>query len=118
MTQLGPFDISLIFQKNTEVAPGHLAVMDQMTVTFSPQQFKALVRAMNETLTAYETSFGALTIANADTAPLRTAEQLTAQISAARKAAATANEAIPSSTEPQPPSKRSRAASRKKEIQP
>src|ERR1039458_5194095 len=80
MTQLGPFDISLIFQKGSEIAPGHSALMDQVCVIFSHQQFKALVRSLTETLIGYEAAFGELTIPDTDIAPNRSAAEITAQI--------------------------------------
>jgi hypothetical protein len=110
-TQLGPFDISLIFQKVSELMPGTMAVTDQVSVTFSPQQFKALVKALSETLMGYEAAFGELKIPEQDIAPNRDAKAITAQIEEARKSAQPT-----SSSEPQPPVKQSRAARQKKAI--
>jgi hypothetical protein len=84
----------------------------------SPQHFKAFVRSVNETLTAYESVFGALQVPEGDIAPMHTAEQLQkrmlenrdrvkAQIEAAAKSSS-----APSSTEKKPPSKRSRGVAR------
>lgn len=114
LTGLSPFDITLTFQKTTEFVPGQIAQIDMIALILAPQHFKALVRSLNETLKAYEDSFGELTIADADTLPLRSAEQIKTQISAARERAAAATNP-PSSTEPPPPSKRSRGAAQKKE---
>lgn len=96
-TSLSPFDITIMFQKMGEVMPGQAAVVDQVAVIFSPQQFKALVRSMNETLTGYEAAFGSLTISDADTKPLRTSDQLVQKIDEAR--AQTRRESNPSSSE-------------------
>jgi transcriptional regulator with XRE-family HTH domain len=73
-----------------------MGIADQVAVTFSPQHFKALVKSLSETLQAYEASFGALTISDADTAPIRNAAEILAMIQAA-KAKTHPN---PSSTEP------------------
>ena len=48
MTSLSPFDITIVFQKMMEVAPGQPAIVDQVAVSFSPQQFKALVKSFTE----------------------------------------------------------------------
>jgi hypothetical protein len=71
------------------------------------------VRAITETLIAYEKGFGELTISDMDTAPNRTATEILGMISAAKLAHAASTSASP--TEPPPPSKRSHGASRKKE---
>jgi len=101
---MGPFDISLTFQKTSEISPGQLTLVDQAAVTVSPQHFKAFVRSANEALAAYEQAFGILTISEQDTAPTRNAAQITQMIRAAQEAA----RPNPSSTELLPPSKRSR----------
>ena len=107
---LGPFDIYIIFQKTTEIAPSQIGIVDLMSFSMSPQHFKAFVVALNETLVAYENSFGRLTISKDETTPTRSAAQIEALIAEqkAKRAAAI------SSNEPPPPSKRSRASSRKK----
>jgi hypothetical protein len=112
-TQMGPYDITIIIQKTTEIAPGVPGVVDQCAVSFSPQHFKAFVRGLSETLAAYEQSFGELTIPDADTAPKKTAAEISAMIDEARKSGQL--NPITSSTEPPPPSKRSRGAAPKKE---
>jgi Protein of unknown function (DUF3467) len=105
---MGPFDLSIIFQKATEVLPGQMGVADQVSVTFSPQHFKALVRSLNETLAAYETAFGELKISDTETAPKKTAAEIVALVDAHRRA----NAAMASSNEPPQPGKRSRGAVR------
>jgi Protein of unknown function (DUF3467) len=109
LSHLSPFDITILFQKASEVVPGQMGVMDQVAVTFSPQHFKALVKSLSETLQAYETAFGALTISDADIAPMRNAAEIVAILQAV-KAKTHPN---PSSTEPKPRAKRSRAAAPK-----
>jgi hypothetical protein len=84
LTMLGGFDITLLFQKQTEIAPGQSVVMDQVAVILAPQHFKALIRSLNETLTAYEKVFGALTIPDADTAPRKSAEEIEKIVRGAR----------------------------------
>jgi hypothetical protein len=78
-----------------------------------PQHFKALVRSLNETLEAYEAVYGVLQIPDTDTAPQKNAEEIAEAIEDARAKAK--ESAIPSSTEPPPPSRRSRGAAQKKE---
>jgi hypothetical protein len=114
LTQLGPFDITLTFQKASEAVPGQLAAIDQVAVVLAPQHFKALVRSLNETLQAYETIYGALTIPDADTSPQRNAAEIVEMVKTLKEKA----QPIPSSTAPRPPAKRSRGAPRKKEPQP
>jgi len=109
LNHLGPFDMTIIFQKASEIVPGQMGVMDQVAVTFSPQHFKGLVKSLSETLQAYEASFGALTISDADTAPMRNAAEIVAMLQAA-KAKVNPN---PSSTEPKERAKRSRAVAPK-----
>jgi hypothetical protein len=112
-TQMGPYDITILIQKATEIVPGVPGVIDQCAVSFSPQHFKALVRGLNETLAAYEQSFGELTISDADTAPKRTAAEISSIIDEARKSGQL--NPLTSSTEQPPLSKRSRGAAQKKE---
>jgi hypothetical protein len=109
LNQLSPFDITIIFQKASEVVPGQIGIMDQVAVTFSPQNFKALVKSVSETLQAYEASFGALTIPDEDTAPTRNAAEIAMMIQTA-KAKTHSN---PSSSEPKPRAKQSRSAAPK-----
>lgn len=87
-----------------------MGVNDLVSVSLSPQNFKSFVRAANETLKAYENTFGALTISDADTAPMRDAAEVE-RLLKERRAALRPN---PSSNEPQAPAKQSRSASRKK----
>jgi hypothetical protein len=83
-TTLGAFDISLLFQRISEIEPGKQGNTDQVLVTLSPQHFKALVRSLNETLKAYETAFGALTISDTESAPSRSAEEMIGLVETAR----------------------------------
>jgi hypothetical protein len=101
-TSLTAFDITVMFQKLSEVTPGQPAVLDQVAVSFSPQQFKALVRSLGETLKGYESVFGELAIPDADTAPFKTAEQISESIAAGRREAQEAKAADASSTAKKP----------------
>jgi hypothetical protein len=107
LVNLNPFDITIIFQKVSEVVPGQAGVIDQVSVTFSPQHFKAVVKSLNETLQAYEASFGALSISDADTAPMKSAAEIIRRLQDAK------THPKPSSTEPKLHGKRSRAAAPK-----
>jgi hypothetical protein len=111
-TQLGPFDITLNFQRNAEITPGQLAAVDQVSVTFSPQHFKALLNSLNETLKAYETLYGELNIPTEETAPGSDAAAIVGILRAAKNRA-TAENATSSSAPPQP-SSRPRGASPEK----
>jgi hypothetical protein len=107
-TNIGPFDLSILFQKASEILPGQMGIVDQVSVTLSPQHFKALVRSLNETLAAYENAFGELNISEADTAPQKTALEIVGAVNEQRKA----RHAAMSSNEAPRPSKRSRGAAR------
>jgi Protein of unknown function (DUF3467) len=109
LVQLSPFDITLVFMKNTDFT-GQTMQVDQVSVAMSPQHFKALVKSLNETLMAYERSFGTLTIPDADIQPTFDASQIEKNIQAGREAKKEAIKAMVSSTEKKPPSKRSRGA--------
>jgi hypothetical protein len=111
LTGLGPFDITLTFQKGSEIMPGQMAAVDLVAVVMAPQHFKAFVRSLNQTLEAYETLFGALTIPDTETTPAKTADEIVEIMKTVREKAA----ATSSSIEPPPPSKRSRGAHQKKE---
>jgi hypothetical protein len=111
LTQLGPYDISITFQKGMEIAPGQGALVDQVVVTVSPQHFKALVKSLVETLDAYEMLYGKLAIPDSETTPLKTAAEITTLIRTAKEGA----KVTPSSTEQPPPAKRSRGVRRPKE---
>jgi len=89
---------------------GQPVQVDQVAVAMSPQHFKALVKSLNETLTAYERTFGALTIPESDIQPTFNASQIEENIQAGREARKAATEAMVSSIEKKPPSKRSRGA--------
>lgn len=110
-TNIGAFDITLLFQKRTEISPGQQGILDCVAVTFSPQHFKALVRSLQETLKGYEDAFGKLSIADSDTAPQTSAEQIAEAVKSAREPGGLLN---PSPIEPLRPEKRSRGASREK----
>jgi len=110
---ISPFDVSIIFQKMSEVSPGQPGLVDQVGVTLSPQQFKALVRSLSETLKAFEESFGGLTIPESDTRPTKTADEISKSIAEARKRAEETRSNL-SSSEPLPPPEQSPASRRKK----
>jgi hypothetical protein len=114
-TNIGPFDLSILFQKASEIVPGQMGIVDQVLVSLSPQHFKALVRSLNETLSAYESVFGELSISEADTAPQKTALEIAGMVNDYRKSR---NIVTSSSTEPPPPLKKSHSASGEKESQP
>ena len=101
----------------SEAVPGQPAIVDQVAVAFSPQQFKSLVRAMTETLKAFENSFGELTIPDADTRPMKSAEEISKNITDAKKKAAEMQSNL-SSSEPPQPSEQSSSSRRKKGHQP
>jgi Protein of unknown function (DUF3467) len=85
LTMLGAFDVTLVLQKQSEISPGQPAILDQIAVVFSPQHFKGLVRSLNETLTAYEAVFGALTIPDTETTPPNNALDIERAIRSARE---------------------------------
>jgi Protein of unknown function (DUF3467) len=113
LVQLSPFDVTLIFMKNTDFA-GQTVQVDQASVAMSPQHFKALVKSLNETLTAYEHSFGTLNIPDMDIQPTFNASQIEKNIQTSREAKKEAMEAMVSSTEKKPPSKQSRGVRKAK----
>src|SRR5271168_589498 len=91
LTSLSPFDISVLFQKNTEISPGQYGPIDMIAVTFSPQHFKSVVRSLIETLAAYELSFGELNIPDEDTKPLKDRTELAALVQSAKERARAAS---------------------------
>jgi hypothetical protein len=94
---------------------GQTVQVDQVSVTMSPQHFKAFCLSLNETLKAYESGFGALNIPESDTKPLRDAAQIGNLISEAREKRLALEKSVtsnPSSTEKKRPSKRSRGAAK------
>jgi hypothetical protein len=95
--------------RNADFA-GQAVQIDQVSVAMSPQHFKALVKSLTETLTAYERSFGTLTIPDADIQPAFNASQIEEQIQVGREAKKEAMKAMVSSIETKPPAKRSRGA--------
>ncbi|HEY1941423.1 MAG TPA: DUF3467 domain-containing protein [Roseiarcus sp.] len=115
-THVSPFDITLLFQKNSELVPGQMGATDLVSVTMSPQHFKAFVKSAAVTLEAYESTFGKLAISETDTTPLRTAAEVQSALETARTNARAAVAAAinPSSTVLPPPSQQSHGASRKK----
>ena len=107
----------MYFAKATDVGGGQTVQVDQVAVTVSPQHFKALCNSFVETLKAYENSVGELRIPQADVAPARDAAQIGALIQAVREKRAEergADITTPSSNEPKPPTRRSRAAAKAK----
>jgi hypothetical protein len=114
-TGLSPFDITLIFAKATDIG-GQTVQVDQVSVTVSPQHFKALCKSLNETLKAYENTFGELKIPDSDISPSRDAAQIEQLIRATRdkKAGGVPQEGVStsSSTEKKRLSKRSRSSGR------
>ena len=108
--RVGPLDMTMAFGQMVEGTPGTVVIEDQVSVTVSPQQMKALVRVMAETLQAYESSYGALSIPEDITRPKFSAAELSARFSEAHAAAS----ATSASEQPQL-SPRSRGASRKKD---
>jgi hypothetical protein len=88
---------------------GQQVLLDQISVTMSPQHFKNLCRSLAETLQAYEAVFGTLQIQDAITAPGTKAEALEKML---RDRMASAPNPASSPNEKKRPSKRSRGASR------
>ena len=109
ITSLTPFDITITMQKTGEIAPGQVAVVDLASLTMSPQQLKAFVNAIKETLSAYEQAYGVLTIKDRDVTPLRSAEQIVEIIETKRESVSTS-----SPIGPPPPSEQSHGESQKK----
>jgi hypothetical protein len=116
---LTAFDLNITFQKATEkateYAPGTVGVIDLVTISMSPQHFKGFLRAAQESLSAYENTFGTLTISDEDTAPTRNAAQIEESVQAARTAHRGQST---SSNEPQQPSEQPAGAPRRKGKQP
>lgn len=112
-TSLSPFDVTIVFQRLAEIAPAQPGIIDQVAISFSPQQLKALVRSLTETINGYEEAFGKLTIPDTDIAPQKKASEIAAVIDSVR-----GQRANPSSTEQPPPSEQSRDVPRKKEKRP
>jgi hypothetical protein len=106
--RLGPFDVTLVFGQMIESAPETVVIEDQFSVTVSPQQMKAIVRVMAETLDAYEKMFGALAIPEDLTKPKFSAGDIIEKFNAFKAPAST------SAIAPQQPSPQSRGAARKK----
>lgn len=114
LTMLGTFDVTMLFQKQSEIAPGQPVALDQVAVVMAPQHFKALLRSLNETLAAYEAVYGALTIPDQDTAPRKSAADIEKAVRSAREQA----QLNLSSREAPTPSIRSHGASQKKDKRP
>jgi hypothetical protein len=114
---LTAFDISIIFTKIGEMA-GQPVMVEQATVTVSPQHFKALLRSMEQTLTAFENVFGKLQIPDADTQSTTSAAQIQEQILQAKKrakppvAAPTEESPPPASTQARRTTKRARGSAK------
>lgn len=112
---MGPYDVTLYLSKASDVGGGQMAIVDQLAVVMSPQHFKQFSRAINETLKAYESVFGALQIPDSDIEPTTKADQIEKMLLEARaKAAAAARQQTTdsdsSSSVKRRPSRRSRAA--------
>jgi hypothetical protein len=105
-----------LFGKAGEMG-GQAFQTDLVSVTMSPQHFKAFIRSISETLKAYEAIYGELNIADADTAPLRDASQIEVMMREGREKSRSLRRAMisPSSTEKKPPAQRSRGARKAKE---
>lgn len=111
---MSPFDITMIFQKATEISPNVIGLLDLVNVAMSPQQYKAFVRASNETLEAYEKVFGKLTLPDQDSQPVRNADQISATINDLRAIAKKEAGVISSPNVSPPPSEQSPYAPRRK----
>jgi len=109
LTALSPFDITVTFQRSSEIVPNQVGVTDIVAVTMSPQHFKSFVKSVTETMAAYEEAFGKLAILDTDTAPSKTAPQIVQQIKEAREAFS----AKSSSSEPPQREKQSHGARRR-----
>ncbi len=109
LINLGPFDFTITFQKTMEIVPGQGGIVDLVSVSLSPQNFKGLVRVVTETLEAYERVFGALQIPDEDTAPMKNAAEVEAMLLEVKKQIQ-ATKAGPSPNASKPPAKRSRDA--------
>ena len=81
---MSPFDVSVTFSKNTEIAPGQQGLIDLANVTISPQQLKSVVRVLTDTLAAYENNFGRLSIDDSYIEPQLSKEELSELISESR----------------------------------
>jgi len=128
--RMSAIDITLVFSRAIEIAPGQPAIADQCEITMSPQQCLAVYNAVKQTIDGYQSAFGALNIPEGNVASTLTASQISellketaVQSEAVRQAfaasviadSASRMPTATSSTEPPPPSKRSRGAARKKE---
>ena len=58
--RMGPVDISLMFSRIVEIAPGQTAVSDQCEITLSPQQCLSMIKILTGTMDAYQQVFGKL----------------------------------------------------------
>ena len=74
-----------------EIMPGQVGLLDLVSVSMSPQHFKAFVNSMIVTLDSYEQVYGKLQIPDAETVPLRSTEEITNLINENRKKAAAIN---------------------------
>jgi hypothetical protein len=114
-TGLTPFDITITFSRASDFS-GQTVHLDQVAVTMSPQHFKGFCKSLNETMTAYESVFGALQIPDSDTRPLTDASQIEAMILETRRKneelRQPTSKLLSSPTEKKRPSRRSRGAAR------
>lgn len=101
---MSAYDISVTFAQNKE-AEGKVVMEEQVMVFLSPHQFKALVTVAANTLEAYESLFGTLTLP-----PNFSAR---ADLKEAVQKAYQKIEVSPSSSALPPPSRRSRAVLKK-----
>ena len=117
MVGMTPFDLTVTFQRNGEIAPGIPGSVDLVGVSMSPQNLKALIRVLSETFSAYEKVFGQVAIPDQDTRPTSDAIRIEAQLQEARSRVA-AQQITASSNGPPQPSAQSHAASPGKGKQP
>lgn len=104
---LSPYDVTMTFAKTSDVA-GQTFQVDQVSVTMSPQHYKAFILAAQETLVAYESFFGKLSIIDQVTTPTMSSAQIEKRLREGVAMRSGSAGAKTSSTEKKPPSKRSR----------
>ena len=74
--RLSIHDLTLTFGLIKEKEPGVTVTEEQATITMSPSQFKAFLRACSETLRAHEICFGPVNVPDELLKPGRTAEEI------------------------------------------
>lgn len=127
--RIGPMDITIVFSRMVELAPGQPVIADQCEITMSPQQCLAVFNQLKQTIDGYQKVFGELTMPEDTVRSTLSSEQMSNLLNAAITRAASArrelaasimDQAVPqtapatSSTEPPPPSKQSHGAAPKK----